>query len=163
MATPDSRAAAHSRKPRRHHVGVDELTRSAAVGVLEVAPDRAGGQELTDELAAAEVVAALEVCGQVVEVVHASHDPGAPRKESPRVAAIPFSRRSRVLGSPLAGENADDRRVEVEGFDVGVREAGLVEQRVDLLSGLGRCLFRGAGTAGLCGDGDASARPEHGA
>jgi hypothetical protein len=61
------------------------------------------------------------------------------------------------------GEDADDGWIEVEGLDVGLREAGLVEQGLDLSSGFGRRLPGGARAAGLCGDGDASTGPEQGA
>ena len=84
--------------------------------------------------------------------------------DEPRIRALGVTaRQSSGHGSSAAGEDADDRWLEVEGLDACLGEAGLAESVDDLSSGLGRGLLGGARAAWLCGDGDASAWPEQGA
>jgi hypothetical protein len=60
----------------------------------------------------------------------------------------------------VGGEDAGDGRIELKGLDPHLGEACLGEQVLELLGGSGRGVSGGAGAAGLCGERDASSRPE---
>jgi hypothetical protein len=108
--------------------------------------------------------AGREIIGRHVVPPYVESEAAVILADEPRILALGVTaRQSSGHGSSAAGEDADDRWLEVEGLDACLGEAGLAESVDDLSSGLGRGLLGGARAAWLCGDGDASAWPEQGA